>query len=127
VIGAVIAGVLAFVVIAVVMARNTSTRKKRAIADLEQEKKTVGHYSIVDLVDAEVTDLGLRSIEGAEDIPPDVLLRVWSSSPDVQRCKRDDLRFVVTADVEAKDAGFDDVELACSGGASSVDETGDDL
>ena len=116
--GVVIAAIIAFIVVGVVLARNTSSRKKKAIDSLEQERKSVGRYSIVDLVDAEVNDLQLRSIAGAEGVAPDVLLKVWSDTPDVHECDRADLRYDIAGDVAPEDADVDDVTLVCTDGRS---------
>ena len=111
--GVIIAAVIAFIVVGVVLARNTGSRKKKAIASLEEERKSVGRYSIVDLVDAEVSDLGLRSIAGAEGVAPDVLLKVWSDTPDVHDCDRSQLRYEITSNIAPPDADVDDVRLVC--------------
>lgn len=107
----IVAGVLAFLVTGIVLSRITSSRKKEAIASLENEKKAVGRYSIVDLVSEEVDDLGLRSIEGAEGLPPDVLLKVWTTTASVHDCDQSNLRYVITADVTPEEALPDDVKL----------------
>ena len=111
--GVIVAAVIAFIVVGVVLARNTSSRKKQAIASLEEEKKTVGHFSIVDLVDAEVTELGLRSIDGAEGIPPEVLLKTWSMTDSVHDCPRHQVRYVLSPGVEPADADHTTLELIC--------------
>ncbi|MDJ0792321.1 MAG: hypothetical protein QNJ71_10535 [Acidimicrobiia bacterium] len=111
--GVIVAAVIAFVVVGVVLARNTSSRKKQAIASLEEEKKSIGHFSIVDLIDAEVTELGLRSIDGAEGIPPEVLLKTWSTNESVHDCAHHQLRYVLAPGVEPADADHTSLELIC--------------
>lgn len=108
-----VAGVLAFLVTGIVLSRITSSRKKEAMASLETEKKAVGRYSIVDLVSEEVDDLGLRSIEGAEGLPPDVLLKVWTTTASVHDCEQSHLRYVIDDDVTPEEALPDDVKLVC--------------
>ena len=108
-----VAGILAFLVTGIVLSRISSSRKKEAIASLEDEKKAVGRYSIVDLVSEEVDDLGLRSIEGADGLAPDVLLKVWTTTASVHDCDRARLRYVTVADVEPGEALPDDVKLVC--------------
>jgi len=108
-----VAAVIAFLVTGIVLSRITSSRKKEAIASLEQEKKAVGRYSIVDLVAEEVDDLGLREIEGAEELPPDVLLKAWTNTKSVHDCDRDKLRYVTKPDVNPEDAVPEDVKLIC--------------
>ena len=111
--GVIVAAVIAFIVVGVVLARNTSSRKKQAIASLEEEKKSIGHFSIVDLIDAEVTELGLRSIDGAQDIPPEVLLKTWSMTDSVHDCPHHQLRYVLAPGVAPADADHTTLELIC--------------
>ncbi len=108
----VIAVVVAFVVVGVVMARQTSARKKQAIQSLKEEKETIGHYSILDMVNDEVEDLDLRSIEGAEDLPPDVLPRVWKDAKELREgAGKSDLAFVIAEGTASAEAGPTDVHL----------------
>lgn len=108
-----VAAVVTFLVTGIVLSRITSSRKKEAIASLDQEKKAVGRYSIVDLVAEEVDDLGLRSIDGAEGLPPDVLLKAWTETKSVHGCDRARLRFVTDPDVTPGEAMPGDVKLVC--------------
>lgn len=108
-----VAAVVTFLITGIVLSRITSSRKKEAIASLEQEKKAIGRYSIVDLVAEEVDDLGLRSIDGAEGLPPDVLLKAWTNTKSVHDCDRARLRYVTDPDVEPGDAMPEDVKLIC--------------
>lgn len=108
-----VAAVIAFLVTGIVLSRTTAARKKEAIASLEQEKKAIGRYSIVDLVAEEVDDLGLREIEGAEGLPPDVLLKAWTSTTAVHGCDRSKLRYVVDRDVARGDVEPGDAKLIC--------------
>jgi mannitol-specific phosphotransferase system IIBC component len=117
--GVIIAAVIAFIVVSIVLARSTSSRKKQAMASLEEERKAVGRYSIVDLVDAEVSDLGLRSIAGAEGIAPDVLLKTWADTPDVHDCERDHMRYELAPGIAPGDADVGDVTLVCDSHGSS--------
>jgi len=111
----VVAAVVAFVVIGVVMSRQTKQRKKEAIEDLKREKKEVGSTDIFSIVTAEVEDLGLRSISGADDLQPEVLLKVWKDNANVvERCDdRANLRFVLAMGVTAQEARSTDVTLVC--------------
>lgn len=119
----VIAGVIGFVVVAIVLARQTSDRKKKAIASLEEEKKAIGTTTILDLVDEEITELGLRSIDGAEGIPADVLLRRWKASESVwSRCDRSNLSFRVAEGIERRSATFDEVTVICADSESTPDD-----
>jgi len=113
----VVAAILVFVVIAVVMGRQTKQRKSAAIEDLKREKKEVGHTDIFSIVTAEVEDLGLRSISGADNIQPEVLLKVWKDKADVvERCDdRANLRFVLAMGVPPQEARNTDVTLVCDG------------
>ena len=114
VIPAAIAGLLAFIVVGVVLNRQSSRRKKEAIASLEEERQAMHHYSILELVDEEVDELGLREIPGSEGVSADVLLKVWRDAPHgVSECDRTQLRYVVAPGVDAGRARVDDVELEC--------------
>jgi len=111
----VVAAVVVFVVIGVVMSRQTKQRKQAAIEDLKREKKEVGSTDIFSIVTAEVEDLGLRSITGADNLQPEVLLKVWKEKSDVvERCDdRASLRFVLATGVTAQEARNTDVTLVC--------------
>ena len=120
-IAAVFAGLIALVVALVVVSRMTGNRKKEAVASLEAEMEAVGQHSILDLVEEEIEDLNLRLISGADDLPPDVLLKVWSDSPAaVRSADRSALRYEVRDGVVPSEATPDDVEL---GVGSSPDPT----
>jgi len=111
-IGVVVAGIIVFVVVAVVLARQSSSRKKMAIASLKAEQEKVGHYDILSLVDQEVADLGLRTIEGSEGLGPDILLKVWRESDQrIRDTGLDHLRYEVVDGVERTDASPSDVRL----------------
>lgn len=88
-------GLLALLVVGVVLHRASSRRKKEAIESLAAERDALASPSILDLVNEEVEDLGLRSISGAEDVPPDQLLRAWNDADASMRAMdRSALRFV---------------------------------
>lgn len=114
-IAAAVAAVVAFIVIGVVMSRQTKQRKNAAIEDLQREKKEVGKTDIFAIVTAEVQDLGLHSIAGADDLNPEVLLKVWKDNSDVvERCTdRAELRFVLAKGVAPQEARNTDVTLIC--------------
>lgn len=113
--GIVITIVALFVVLALI-SRQSTKNKKLAIADLEQEREAVGKFDILELVKSEVQALGLSDIEGANDIPLDVLLRVWRGNEgaadgcDSPSC----LRYVISPGVVPTDATDDDVTLECT-------------
>jgi len=111
----VIAIAIVFAVI-VSLSRQSSSNKKRAIADLEEEKKTIGTFNILELVESEVQELGLTKIEGAHDIPLGVLLKVWNDNPHVvSSCAgTEHLRYVVPEGMPPRDATETDVTLECS-------------
>jgi hypothetical protein len=122
----ILAGVLVlvtFIVVAVMLSRQTTRTKKRAVADLETEKETVGAFDILALVESEVNALDLAGIEGADGIPPSVLLKVWSSNDHVvNSCvDRAGLRYVVAEGVDPTEASESDVTLECT----NVEATGD--
>jgi hypothetical protein len=114
---------IAFVVVGVMLSRQASKTKKRAVADLEAEKESVGAFNIFELVESEVSALGLDEIDGAEDIPHGVLLKTWSDSQDIAGSCTDraHLRFVVAEGVEPSNANEDDVKLECTKPASTND------
>ncbi len=117
-----VAAVIAFVVVGVVMSRQTKQRKKAAIEDLKREKKEVGSTDIFAIVTAEVQDLGLRAIAGADDLQPEVLLKVWKdNSVVVERCDdRANLRFVLATGIPSQEATSSDVSLVCDGTMRSL-------
>ena len=122
-VAAVVLVLVAFIVVGVMLARQSTKTKKRAIADLEAEKESVGAFDIFELVESEVTTLGLDEIEGAENIPHGVLLKIWSDSQDiVDSCTdRAHLRFAIAEGVEPPNATEDDVTLECTKQAPADD------
>lgn len=113
---AIVLAVVAFLVVAAVLSRQSTTTKKRAIADLEKEKENIGTFDIFELVESEVDTLGLPDIQGARDIPHGVLLKVWSDSDGVvNSCvDRAHLRYVVAPGIDPADATDEDVTLECT-------------
>jgi septation ring formation regulator EzrA len=113
---AIVLAVVAFLAVGILLARQTSRIKKSAIDDLKAEKKSVGKFDIFELVESEVTALGLLEIDGATDIPHAVLLKTWSDSSDVtDACvDRAHLRFVVIDGINPQDAKDEDVTMECS-------------
>ncbi len=119
---AIIVGIAAFFVVAIVLARQTSSRKKEAVQSLAEEKKTVGAYSIAEMADEEIRELGLREISGADGLSSDVVLKVWKDSEPVWRdCAKENLRYVVTDGISAGEAVVKDVHLECSNPTPSDD------
>ncbi|MEE8457141.1 MAG: hypothetical protein V3S28_03750 [Acidimicrobiia bacterium] len=112
---AIVAGVVAFLVVAVVLSRQSTKTKKQAIADLEAERESVGTFDIFELIESEVRALDLTGIEGSPGIPHGVLLKIWSDSADVvESCiDRAHLRYVVPEGIDPEDATDDDVTLEC--------------
>lgn len=108
----VVAMLVAVVVVGVVLSRMTSRRKKDAVESLEAERKAIESQTILDIVAAEVADLGLRDIQGSADIPPGALLRGWSDAdPALHAEQRPHLRFVVRDGIRAEHAEIGDVRL----------------
>ena len=124
----IIALVAAFVVAGIVLGRQTSHQKKAAIADLKREKEALAQTDIFDLVLEEIEDLGLRSIEGAEELQPGVLLKTWRDHSEVvEGCPdRSNLHFEVADGVEPSEATDEDVTLVCDGTSESDDPPGTD-
>lgn len=121
--GVVIAAALALgalLFVGIVLSRQTSRRKREAVASLEAERAALASPSILDLVMAEVEDLGLREIAGSTDIAPDVLLRVWNDADESVKARdRSELRFEVTGDPDAPHLRPDDVVLVAGSDGSA--------
>jgi hypothetical protein len=122
----IIAVVLTFVVLLVVgfmLSRGTARRKKEAIASLEAERNALASVTILDLVIAEVEDLGLRSIDGSEGVAPDVLLRAWKDAGErTKQLDRGRLRFVVADADRSGDLQPGDLRLEERDGSSPTDD-----
>jgi septation ring formation regulator EzrA len=108
--------IVAFLVVATMLSRQTKSAKKQAVEDLKAEKESVGTFNIFELVESEINSLGLLDIEGAQDLEHAVLLKVWSDSDDiVASCAgREHLRYVVAGGVKPADATENDVTLECT-------------
>lgn len=113
---AIMLALAAFLIVAVMLSRQTSKTKKSAIADLEAERESIGNFDIFDLVESEIDALGLLEIDGARDIPHGVLLKVWTDNKHiVATCEgRDHLHYVVAEGIEPNHATDTDVTLVCS-------------
>ena len=113
---AIVLAVVAFLVVAAMLSRQSTKNKKRAIAELEKEKESIGTFDIFELVESEVRSLGLADIDGALDIPHGVLLKAWSDNQEVAESCHDraHLRYVVTDGIDPQDATDDDVTLECT-------------
>ena len=126
----VVALLVAVVIVGVVLSRMTSRRKKDAVESLEAERKAIESQTILDIVAAEVADLGLRDIQGSAGVPPGPLLRGWSDAdPALHAEQRPHLQFVVRDGIPAEDAEIGDVRLERSDPATSdttVDDAGGD-
>lgn len=113
-----VAGILvlvAFLIVAIVLSRNTSRQKKAAIESLKQEKAAIGHYDIMAMANEEIEKLGLRSIDGGRNLSADVLLKTWKDSPSFHDCDHSKLRYVVADGVDHRNAAAKDVHLECEG------------
>jgi septation ring formation regulator EzrA len=113
---AIVLVVVAFLVVGVMLSRQTRKTKKSAIADLEAEKEEVGTFDIFELVESEVNALGLLNIEGSTDIPHGVLLKIWSDNEDVVDSCVDHahLRYVVADGIDPSNATDEEVTLECT-------------
>jgi len=121
---AIVLVVFAFLVVGIVLSRQTSKTKKAAIADLEAEKEEVGTFDIFALVESEVNALGLVDIEGSKEIPHGVLLKIWRDNADtVDSCvDRLHLRYVVADGVDPSSATDEDVTLECTKAQTTEEE-----
>jgi hypothetical protein len=115
-IAAVVLVLIAFIVVGIMLSRQTTKTKKRAVDDLETEKENVGAFDIFELVESEVSALGLDGIEGSENIPHGVLLKVWSDNQDIANscADHDHLRYLVADGVDPTEATDADVTLECT-------------
>lgn len=113
---AIVLGVVAFLIVAAMLSRQSTKNRKRAIDDLEKEMESVGSFDIFELVESEVRALDLTDIEGAPGIPHAVLLKTWSDNQEVAESCHDraHLRYVVTDGIDPQDATDDDVTLECT-------------
>ena len=112
---AIIMGVVAFVVVLVVITRSQSRVRKDAKADLEREMEALQTPDILELVQQEADDTGVRQVPGSDGIDTTVLLQVWHRDGAVRDSCVDGLRFE-SADGIAPDAvGVDDLRLVCDG------------
>ena len=116
--------VLAFLVVGVILSRQNTKTKKRAIADLETERENVGAFDIFELVESEVNALDLLSVEGSADIPHGTLLKIWTSNKDVvDSCvDREHLKYVLADGISPQDATDQDVTLVCTKNTPRYDE-----
>lgn len=107
--------IVGFIAWAIMLSRQQSQRKKEAIASLQEEKESLSAFSIHALVEAEVADLGLAEIDGAKDIPAEILLKTWNTSQHiVAKCRsRESLRFTTAEGVQPGNATERDVDLVC--------------
>lgn len=123
-IAAIVLIVLAFLVVGVILSRQSTKAKRRAIADLETERENVGAFDIFELVESEVNALDLLSIEGSADIPHGVLLKIWSSNEEiVESCvDREHLKYVLADGISPRDATDHDVTLVCTKNMPPNDE-----
>lgn len=125
--GVIIAGVLglaALLVVGIVLSRATTRQKQQAIASLEAERKAIGTVSILDLVQEEVEDLGLRDIEGASDVAPDILLRAWNDAPDrVRAAERSDVQLTIRSGADPEHLEVDDARFVLIDGAPATSES----
>ena len=121
---AIVLVVFAFLVVGIVLSRQTSKTKKAAIADLEAEREEVGTFDIFELVESEVNALGLVDIEGSKEIPHGVLLKIWRDNADtVDSCvDRLHLRYVVADGVDPSSATDEDVTLECTKAQTTEEE-----
>lgn len=99
------------VVVFVMIGRMQSTRKKEAIADLSREREELHTPDIIELVQDEVDDAGLRDLAGAEGIDPTVLLKVWKR--DRNDCAAGQGRYVTSDGVAPEDATAESVTFEC--------------
>jgi len=122
---AIVLAVVAFLVIAAVLSRQTTKTKKRAIADLETEKENVGEFDILELVESEVRKLELTTI--AQGLPHGVLLKAWSDNQNmIDSCHdRAHLRYVVANGINPADVSTEDVTLECAGHSERSAQTYD--
>lgn len=111
--------VLILFVLGVFLSRRQRATKLAAIEDLQKEKEAIAAVSLRDLAEEEARDLGLPEIEGADDVPLVVLLKVWRNAAHVREaCPHERLRYVIREGVVPSEAAEPDVQLVCDGAES---------
>jgi hypothetical protein len=103
---------LAVIIVMVLLSRMGKQRKKEAVADLEREREAVKAPDIIELIQAEITELGIDRIEGSDSIDPSILLQVYRRDEVI--CAEDSsLQFVLADGVDPSDADLDTLSLRC--------------
>lgn len=112
-------GIALLLAVGLVLSRQSSRQKKEAVASLEAERAALGSHTILDLVNEEVEELGLRAIRGAEGFAPDALLRAWRNAPTAVRASD-------PTDLEFLETDGDDHDVVLRSRAATGDEPGDE-
>lgn len=102
----------------------TASRRQRRI--LERLEPNPAIPTLMDLVNEEIAELGIREIPGSEDISGPVLLKVYRRDEQVrEQCPHDTYEYVVADGVSRDEAVDDDVRLFCRqcGGTDAADQT----
>jgi sensor domain CHASE-containing protein len=108
---AIVGAVIAVIVAIALLSRMQSNRKKEAMADLQQEIEQTHVPDILELVNEEIDDAGIRDLPGAEDLDPTVLLRVWKR--DGAGCRGAGGEFQVAGGIAPSEATEVDVTFTC--------------
>ena len=105
---------------------SASKRQRRIIEKLDPVPDIP---TVMDLVRAEVEELGLEEIPGAAELPRPVLLKVYRRDEAIRMaCTHDGIEYRVAAGVEPADAEDGDVDLYCEqcgdpSGTNEAEET----
>lgn len=88
---------------------SASRRQRKILAQLSPEPEIP---TLMDLVRAEVDDLGLEQIPGSEGVPAGVLLKVYRRDRS-ETCSHEDIEYRIADGVTPAEATEEDVELYC--------------
>lgn len=97
----------------------SATRRQKKI--LSQLSPAPEIPTLMDLVRAEIEDLGIEEIRGGEGVPPAVLLKVYRRDRSAD-CTHGDIEYRVADGVEPDVAGENDVVLHCAECANPPEE-----
>ena len=108
---ALVGAVIAVIVVVALLSRMQNNRKKEAMAAMQREIEQTHTPDILELVNQEIDDAGIRTLPGAEDIDPTVLLKVWKR--DGAGCPPGQGEFHTPERVSPAEATEEDVTFKC--------------
>jgi len=102
---------------------SASRRQRKVLAQLSPDPEIP---TLMDLVRAEIEDLGIEEIPGGDGVGPAVLLKVYRRDR-AATCDHDDIEYRVVEGVDPDLAEEDDVVLYCAQCANPPDEAEPEL